>query len=345
MSGAFGWSNNSNSDNTNTHGGYSYDSAKESYQKPSNPTSSPVTVIGSSPKINPIPISGSPWEKRKIANPVQSNITFPNALHSLKSTASNVLIISLDVTGSMRSWIDEIFRRLPLLYKEICSYLDSEELDLLFIAHGDARTDCFPIQISKFGRGAELDTILSSFYTKCNGGGQGDESHELVAYYLLKQVDVSSAQNVFAFFITDEAACSILDPDLVKEHLKLDYDIELKETIEIFDCLKRRMQIFTVLCETNNPTYNVSAIKTHWENNLGKTNVIPLNDSRRVVDVILGTVAKLTGQIDNFTKNLTTRQQGSQFADINITTIQKSLSLIGNTISQPSKKVESLLKK
>lgn len=338
MSGAFGWhkSGNSTDSKTEAFGKHSYDNAKEPYASVPAPK---ITVknIGA-----PAP---DPWPKRQIETAAPKMVTgYPGATHSLKSTASNVVIVSLDVTGSMQLWPQEIFKRLPLLYQETCQYLGTEDLEVLFIAHGDARTDNFPIQVSRFGRGQELDAILGSFYMKCGGGGQGEESHELVAYYLLKQVDVSSAKNVYTFFVTDEMMVSYVDSIYVKRDLGLDLDAELSNSGEVFNILKNRMHLYTILCETKNPSYDAVLIKRDWERTIGDDKVLLLDDSRRVVDVMLGTMAKLTGQVDAFTKNFQDRQKGSAYADQNIKAVEKSIAVVGpNKLSAPVKKKKPLL--
>jgi hypothetical protein len=340
MSGGYGWHQNSpsTSSNENKSGGHSYEDAKKEYQ-----TSPQITVknIGgpasvTKPALTPAVTVPSVAPKRVIAQAQPALVTsYPEAKHALKSTAANVIIVVCDVTQSMQQWPQEIFKRLPLFYNEASQYFGSNDLEILFIAHGDVRTDAFPLQVSRFGKGEELDKILASFYMRCGGGGQGDESQELVAYYLLKQVDTSSAQNVYTYFITDEASCESIDPKYVKEYLNIPIDIEMTKTKDVFAALQRKSKVFTVLCETQNSFYNPLSIKKHWENNVGQDKIIPLNDSRRVIDVMLGAIAKLTGQLDKFTQNLTSRQQG-QFAHENIQAVQKSISLIGaNLPSNP----------
>lgn len=329
MSGAYGWHQSSSNSITVTTD-HSYDDAKKQYNHQPTVT---VKQIGNAAQTKLSPTVSSAWPKRNITTEAPVLIKgYPEAKHALKSTASNVIIVVVDVTKSMNTWPGEIFKRLPTLFIEACEYLGNNDLEILFIAHGDVRTDNFAVQVSKFARGADLDPILASFYMKCGGGGQGDESQEIVAYYLLKQVDTSSAQNVYTFFITDEAACDIIDPKYVKEYLDIRMDSELTQTKDVFAALQRKGKILTILCETTNSSYNPAMIKKRWEDNVGKDRILPLNDSRRVVDVILGSIAKLTGQLSEFTQNLTTRQIGTQHASQNIETVTRSISFIGNDV-------------
>lgn len=327
MSGGYGWHQGPANYPVADH---SYDDAKQQYvaQPVAQPKLSPTVTVKQIGNTTP-----SVWPKRNAQQALPKQIkSFPEAKHSLKSTASNVIIVVQDVTQSMSTWPLEIWNRLPTLFIEACQYFGSEDLEILFIVHGDARTDNFPIQISRFAKGKELDDILLSFYMKCGGGGQGDESQELVAYYLLKQVDTSSAQNVYTFFITDEAACDAVDPNHVKEHLGLTIDQQFVQTKNIFDVLRSRGKIFTILCETKNSYYDPQHIRNSWESYVGKEGIIPLNDSRRVVDVMLGAIAKLTGQFAQFTHNLTSRQVGTRHGNENIQIVQNSLSLVGSNV-------------
>ncbi len=264
----------------------------------------------------------------------KQNLPVPTAKHYLVSTASNVIIVVSDMTGSMGRWPGEIFKRLPLLYDRASKYLETDDLEILFIAHGDARTDEYPIQATFFGRGKELDEYLASF-KNCDGGGQGTESHELVAYFLEKHVNLSCAQNVYTFFLTDEAACDSVSARHVDEHLgDRNVDPKLKKTKNLFRVLKRKMQVFTILCKTN--YYDPEPIKNWWKSTIGMENVVPLSDSRRVVDVMLAVMAKIVGQLGVFESDLADRQLGMPHGEENMETVMSSVCLIGKgTPSSP----------
>lgn len=334
MSGAFGW-------HTHTHTSADDDSRGSSYVSPggyfgqnANATPAPVKTIGNT---SPPALAKSAVQppRRTLATAPVARLPVPDARHEVKSQAEVVIIVSQDVTGSMGEWPDEIFRRLPLLHKEACEYFGTQSLEILFIAHGDARTDNCALQVARFGAGPELDGILASFDRNCGGGGQATESHELVAYYLLKRTDVTSARQVYAFFLTDEAACADVSPRLVRQEMSVDADPAFADTQTLFGALRKRMNVYTVLCETNNyDPREVRGIKSFWVKTLGTENVLPLNDSKRVVDVMLGVFAKTTDQMDRFSRNLGSRQAGSQYANQNIGTVMKSIALVGGGASR-----------
>jgi hypothetical protein len=329
MSGAFGWHRNDRSQDRHTRadrGGFS--DAVQAYKSP--------------PKADRVGPDTPPPPRRSFhttaASPVGQAI--PTASHTLASTARNVLIVVTDVTGSMGENPAEIFRRLPLMYQEAAKLLGSDDLEILFVAHGDARTDQHAVQVARFGRGPELDQMLTSFYVRCGGGGQGSESPELAAYYLLMQVDTSSAQNVYVWFITDEAGCEQLDPRLVKRWLSLDLDQEYSSAEILFTALRRKMQTFVILMDTGSyrdQPHKYNKIRPYWERMLGGGEaVVILADARRIVDVMLGTVAVMTGQLALFTGALESRQMPTRHGSQNVDTVLKSIALVGRgTSSSP----------
>ena len=315
MSGAFGWINNNHHHNASTVAPATtwFDDAKRAYRAPLAAAPQPVV------------------RDLRAAAATKAQAPVPTALHTLKSAAANVIIVSLDLTGSMGQWPEEIFKRLALLWREATKYLGSEDLEILFIAHGDARTDEYPLQVTRFGHGPELDDLLASFKPVggAGGGGQGSESSELVAYYLLKQVDTSSARHVFTFFVTDEAGCDQIAPALAKKCLGLAVDPELHRADVVMRCLNLRMNAYAILCETN--CYDPAVIRQWWETHLGAEKVLPLDDARRVVDVMLASIAATTGQLESFANDMLARQGKSRFATQNVKTVLASVALIGGS--------------
>jgi hypothetical protein len=73
----------------------------------------------------------------------------------IETDSPNPLIIAVDVTGSMADWPFEIFDRLPLLYNTLSQY--REDLTIAFAAIGDASVDRWPLQVTSFASGFDLE--------------------------------------------------------------------------------------------------------------------------------------------------------------------------------------------
>ncbi len=319
MSGRFGWHKNDQDNGSMRQPNNPFGKAAQAYH-----THAPAPAPSARARV----IDPAPPPARSIAAAATRAGAIPDAGGTLKSTAANVLIAILDVTGSMRQWPTEIFKRLPLLYQEACAYLDTQDLEILFIAHADADGDAYPLQVARFGRGPELDAMLAAF--KVGGGGamrDACESHELVLYKLVRDVDTSSAVNVHAFFLTDERGRDAVNEHEVRSVFGRPVEGELRTARDLARHLRRRMNLWAVLCDTK--SYDPAPIRAWWEELLGIERVLPLDDARRAVDVIIAALAAHTGQLDRFTKDLQSRQAGMPHAAANVRTVLGSVVNVG----------------
>jgi len=246
------------------------------------------------------------------------------------TTADNVIIVAMDTTGSMGSWREEIFKRLALLFKEAQGFV-GESLEVLFMGFGDIPLGD-PFEVCPTGDGPILDTYIEALTHQTGGGGNKIESADLPAVYVHSLLDTSCAKSVYFFTITDEG---FYDPP-GRANTVTDLSPELNSMKSIYSALKSRMGVFTILAETRcYGTKDDDVIRYQWEDALGKEYVVPLDDSRRIVDVMLGVIAKTTGQIDKFSQALLSRQAGTHYGKINVGTVNKSLFMVPGGPSVP----------
>lgn len=94
------------------------------------------------------------------------------------------IILSLDVTGSMRKIPHELIKTgLPTLMGNL-TQRGIPDASLLFLAVGDHECDRCPLQVAQFESGdAELDLWLTRNYLEGGGGGNDGESY-LLAHYV-----------------------------------------------------------------------------------------------------------------------------------------------------------------
>ena len=95
----------------------------------------------------------------------------------ISTQSANPIVVAVDVTGSMSSWPYEIFDRLPLLYQTLSQY--RPDVEISFVAIGDATCDQYPLQVCDFARGIALEDQLKGLYGEGGGGGSVKESYEL----------------------------------------------------------------------------------------------------------------------------------------------------------------------
>ncbi|GAB4505616.1 MAG: hypothetical protein Fur0043_26130 [Anaerolineales bacterium] len=105
--------------------------------------------------------------------------------------SANPLIMAIDVTGSMASWPFEIFDRLPLLYNTLSQY--RPDVEICFAAIGDAAVDQWPLQVTTFASGYDLEQLLGSLYGE-GAGGDAPESYGLFAHWVNTHVEIPNVQ-------------------------------------------------------------------------------------------------------------------------------------------------------
>lgn len=292
---------------------------------------------------------------------------------SIVTTKANVIVVAMDMTGSVGSWRQEILDRCCRFYTEAQKLLGND-LEIIFICYGDTRASGDLVQVAPSGSGPELDVYLKHFKTNAGGGGNFVESLELPLYYALKQIDTSSARTAYFFGVTDEGAYSDLDADDVDAVLGLRLDPACTKTAEVIRQLRQKMHVFILWCETgsysdresdpmtdakgnvlmddayySHPrhkyTNRCEQIKAELAELIGGDQYLPPLDLRyRVVDVMLGVIAKTTGQLGQFTKDLqqqqadNDRKNGTSFAAENLQSVSRSISMVPGAPVSPSPK-------
>lgn len=315
MSGAFGWGGN---DQRGSYTGAQDDGfgrARSTYSR-SSPGGSTHNPSGGKSYVDPD-------YKSRVEVDVSPTRDF-------KSTAANVIIVATDVTGSLRNWRTEIFKFLPLLYKEAQQYL-GEDLEVMFIAYGDVQYGD-RIEVTTFGRGQVLDTHLTSLYKDADGGGNAAESSEVVAYFLHEKVNTSSAKNVYTFFVTDEKCQAQVAAQDVSNGLGLLLNPELRDTKSLFRRLLARMEVFVVFAETGSydSTIKKSAwvFADWWRGMIGDHRVCPMPRANLVVETMLAVVAKTTGQLKVYNKNYGSRRAETQYGGVNKSHVDRSIAFV-----------------
>ena len=169
-----------------------------------------------------------------------------------------------------------------------------------------------------------------------SGGGDGEESPELAAYYLLESVDVSSAKHVYAYIITDEAAAPRILASNLKRSVALTLKPELVEVRHIFQALLRKMEVFVILKETDMPEYSPRLIRQYWDTTLGPDRVLQLDRANLVVETMLASVARRTDQDEVFNSSYQSRRGSTAYGAVNYDLVQKSVAMVpkGSSVVQ-----------
>ena len=247
---------------------------------------------------------------------------------SIKTNAEAPLVIITDVTGSMGEWPGVIFSKLPYLEFESQEYL-GDDMEISFAAVGDApHPDKYPLQVLPFAKGKDLKSSLEKLIHEGGGGGTGEESYELAALYYARNCEMPEAiRKPVCIFIGDEGIYSTISTSDAKTWARVD-DAKLSPEAA-FKQLKEKFSVYIIRkpynCSGNNQSESDQRIQKQWIDFLGDDHVVSLPNADRVVDVIFGILAKETGRIEYFEKELKDRQGKDKDGKDKIAIVMKSL--------------------
>ena len=129
---------------------------------------------------------------------------------SAEHPASNAIIISLDVTGSMGAVVRGIHADLPQLHELLLGHNYISDPQIIFAAVGDATCDQVPLQVGQFESDNRMDQNLENMILEGGGGGQKTESYELMLYVAARHTAIDCWEKTqrkgYLFMIGDEMA-------------------------------------------------------------------------------------------------------------------------------------------
>jgi len=228
----------------------------------------------------------------------------------IRTESQNPLIVAIDVTGSMASWPFEIFDRLPLLYNTLSQY--RPDVEICFAAIGDAAVDRWPLQVTSFAGGFDLEQLLGALYGE-GGGGDAPESYGLFAHWVNTHVEIPSLEEPpFLMVFGDVTMHTKVATDQVAHYLgdKVRGDLDaLKE----WQTLATTWNTWFLRRPTGKPGDRVDE---QWGKAIGAQKVFHINDEQRAVDYAMGLIARSWGHFDDFQDNMRARQDESKVKQV-----------------------------
>jgi len=144
------------------------------------------------------------WASRAAVDPKLDPKVGPREVNN-----TTPIVLAMDVTRSRGDDTKRLYEQLPLLMKRLeeRDYVDGPGIS--FAAVGDAFSDVAPLQVSQFEGDNRLDKALAAMWIEEGGGGTGQESYELAAWYYAGtncvQLAAGTTGKGYFFFVGDEA--------------------------------------------------------------------------------------------------------------------------------------------
>lgn len=254
----------------------------------------------------------------------------PNEDRGIVGEGKTIILIMLDVTGSMGERTKVIYDKLPVLNGQMLGYETpgadtptrepycEEPMVMGFVAIGDHRSDQFPLQITDFAEGDKMDANIEKLVLEGNGGGNEVESYAEAAAYVLSNVEIRNCDRAFCFIIGDEGFYDTAEVRLQKGEEPLANErpknvggkrVVNRASFRIFQQLAERFDTY-VLRPTYFRAHAETRIQNQWVDALGEERILPVGEgvegAKATADIIRGIVAVSTGvrNVDTYDNDL-----------------------------------------
>lgn len=158
------------------------------------------------------------------------------------------IVVAMDVTRSRGDDTKRLYDQLPKLMERLEERGYADGPGISFAAVGDAYSDTAPLQVGQFEGDNRLDQVLSHMWIEEGGGGTGQESYELAAWYYAATDCVRLREGAggrgFFFFVGDEG----FYPKVASAHRAgvLGQDAEDVDSVEAFRALAEKFHTFLI---------------------------------------------------------------------------------------------------
>ncbi len=228
----------------------------------------------------------------------------------INTHSTNPLIVAVDVTGSMANWPFEIFDRLPLLYNTLAQY--REDLEVCFVAIGDAGCDRWPLQTTTFASGYDLEQLLGSLYGE-GGGGDAPESYGLFAHWVNTHVSAPNAEEKPFLIVFGDAPMHPVTPRGQIEHYLGDATSDDVDSIAAWRHVCQNWNTWFLRRPTGRPG---DAVDDQWGRAVTEQKIFHIQDEQRAVDYAMGLVARAWGHFGDFQNNMRARQSEDKVVEV-----------------------------
>jgi hypothetical protein len=233
-----------------------------------------------------------------------------NPQQHIRTDSKNPLIIAIDVTGSMANWPFEIFDRLPLLYNTLSQY--REDLAICFAAIGDAGCDRWPLQVTPFATGFDLEQLLAALYGE-GGGGDAPESYGLFAHWVNTHIQIPElSEPPFLIVFGDVSMHPKTPKGQVAQYLgdSVGRDVD---AIKAWQQVGKTWNTWFLRRPTGKQG---DVVDQQWSKAIGGQKILRIRDEQRAVDYAMGLIARAWGRFQDFQDNMRARQSEDKVAEL-----------------------------
>ncbi|MBL7058057.1 hypothetical protein ISS03_01850 [Patescibacteria group bacterium] len=159
------------------------------------------------------------------------------------------IVTAMDFTQSRGRDAEIVYNRIPEFFNvcQMRGYV--RNFAVSFCGFGDATAgDRAPLQVGQFETDNKLDVELAKMWIEQGGGGTGEESAELVAYYYAYRTELRGlrpGKKGYFFFITDEGFYPKVSASQVKDLLGVDMPADI-DFEQVFKDLQKKFNVYLI---------------------------------------------------------------------------------------------------
>ncbi|MBL8787954.1 MAG: hypothetical protein JNJ59_23875 [Deltaproteobacteria bacterium] len=159
------------------------------------------------------------------------------------------IVVALDVTRSRGDDTKLMYDKLPQLMGqlELKGYVKNP--GICFAAIGDVDADRAPLQVGQFEADNRLDEVLERFWIEEGGGGTGQESYELAAYFFARtncvRLAAGTGKKGYFFFVGDEGFYPTVEAARVRKVIGDELTEDL-DSAQVFARLQEKFHVFFI---------------------------------------------------------------------------------------------------
>lgn len=194
-----------------------------------------------------------PVEERKCHPTLDPRGVTRECCDSEEHRETTPIVVFFDLTESRGDDTSVVCQKLPSLVGQTVMNGYVPDPSILFGGIGDATCDRAPLQVAQFEADSRLDAHLRKVWIERGGGGTGQESYELAAYFLARHTKldaVKRGKKGLVFLLGDEGFYPTVSKQQVKAIIgdKLEEDIPSKK---IFQQLQALYNVFFIYPKTS----------------------------------------------------------------------------------------------
>lgn len=209
------------------------------------------------------------------------------------------IAIFLDVTASNGEAAKAVHAKLPLLFGLLQRKGLIEDPQILIGAIGDAnKYDRVPLQVGQFESDNRIDAMVEAMHLEMGGGGGGNETYELGAYYLARHTHLEpwhkQGRKGYCIFIGDEKPYDKISKANIATYTGDTVEADVT-TAQAFEELKEQYEPFFLFQKQG--SYQEDAVLPTWRTLLSE-NALTLEDPNNVCEFIAGLLLSREGGLD-----------------------------------------------